>query len=149
MIEVPCLEDDDPEVRKENRIYTTTTSVSDVMERLIKYHSSWWKLKKAVSWLLRFKQLLKYKSLQKDSCSVNACEIEKTRPVLGVQELLQAENEILYYVHAKEFPEALAGYSSVSAEKENERKMKRAMKKLGTSLKKLNPKVDCCVQWDA
>ena len=142
MIEVPCLEDDDPEVRKENRIYTTTTSVSDVMERLIKYHSSWWKLKKAVSWLLRFKQLLKYKSLQKDSCSVNACEIEKTRPVLGVQEVLQAENEILCYVQAKEFPEALAGYSSVSAKKENERKTKRAMKKLGTSLKKLNPKVE-------
>lgn len=65
--------------------------------------------------------------------------MEETSPVLGVQELLQAECEVLRYVQAKEFPEALAAYASVGAEKENERMVKRSMKKSGALVNKLNP----------
>ena len=138
MIEVPCLVDNEPSVRKANQVYTTSGN-SDVMERLIVYHSLWWKLKKAISWLLQFKQLLKYKSLLQKSRSVNAFEVGEKSPVLRAQELLRAECEILCYVQAKEFSEALAGYSSLSAEKGCKRSMRRVMKKLGTLLNKLNP----------
>ena len=48
MAEIPILKDDDPEVRKENQIYVASTS-RDVMEELMMYYSSWWKLKVAVS----------------------------------------------------------------------------------------------------
>ena len=48
MVEILILKDDDPEVRKENQIYTASAHC-DVMEVLIMYYSSWWKLKVAVS----------------------------------------------------------------------------------------------------
>ena len=64
MIEILILKDDDPEVRKNNQIYAASAS-RDVMEKLIVYCSSWWKLKVAVSWLLRHKRYLTNKLLQR------------------------------------------------------------------------------------
>ena len=48
MVKIPILKDDDPEVRKENQIYVASAS-RDVVEELMMYYSSWWKLKVAVS----------------------------------------------------------------------------------------------------
>ena len=140
MIQIPCLKNDDPEVRQENQIYTTMVS-SDVMERLIMYYSPWWKLKKAVAWLLRYKRFLMNKCEKRKGGSVETCEKGK-QVLLRVQELNQAESDVLRYVQAKKFPEALADYLSVSAEKKNERPVNRLMKKMRTSLNKLNPKVE-------
>lgn len=60
MVEILILKDDDPEVRKEHQIYVASAR-RDVMEELMMYYSSWWKLKVAVSWLLRYKRYLKNK----------------------------------------------------------------------------------------
>ena len=57
MIKVPALKDSDAEVRKEGQIYATTV-VQDPLDDLIHYYSSWWKLKKAFAWLLRYRQFL-------------------------------------------------------------------------------------------
>ena len=62
MVEIPILKDDDPEVKKENQIYVASAR-RDVMEELMMYYSSWWKLKVAVSWLLCYKRYLKNKIL--------------------------------------------------------------------------------------
>ena len=48
MITVPQMKDDDPEVRKETRAYTTTTK-DDVLDSLIEHYSIWWKLLRAYS----------------------------------------------------------------------------------------------------
>ena len=53
-IEIPKVKDDDPGVRKEAQIYTAAVQ-SDVLESLPSRYSSWWKLKSAVAWLLRYK----------------------------------------------------------------------------------------------
>ena len=57
MVEIPALKDDDPEVRKETQIYTVVFQ-SKFLEPLIARYSSWWKLKRAVAWLLRCKAYL-------------------------------------------------------------------------------------------
>ena len=57
MVEIPALKDDDPEVRKEAQIYTVVVQ-SKYLEPLIARYSSWWKLKRAVAWLLRYKAYL-------------------------------------------------------------------------------------------
>ena len=54
MIDIPCIKDDDPEIRKQSQVYTASVS-RDVMGEVIKYYSTWWKLKVMVSWLLCYK----------------------------------------------------------------------------------------------
>ena len=60
MIEILTLKDDDPEVRKEAQIYAAAVQ-NDVLESLASSYSSWWKLKSAVAWLLRYKKYLQMK----------------------------------------------------------------------------------------
>ena len=59
-IEIRVLSDDDPEVRKNARIYATVAE-RDHIDDFIHHFSCWWKLKKAVAWMLRFKQILQAK----------------------------------------------------------------------------------------
>ena len=60
MVEIPALKDNDPEVRKETQIYTVVVQ-SKFLEPLIARYSSWWRLKRAVAWLLRYKAYLSLK----------------------------------------------------------------------------------------
>ena len=70
MVEIPALKDEDPEVRKETQIYTVVFQ-SKFLEPLIARYSSWWKLKRAVAWLLRYKAyLLRKVQLSKTSALV-------------------------------------------------------------------------------
>ena len=46
-------------------------SVLHPLDSLISYFSSWWKLKRAVTWLLRFKEHLRMKSRGKTDDSAN------------------------------------------------------------------------------
>ena len=64
MIDIPCVKDDDPEIRKESQVYTASVS-RDVIGGVIKYYSTWWKLKVTISWLLRYKRYLRNKALQR------------------------------------------------------------------------------------
>ena len=60
MIDIPSVKDEDPEIRKESQVYTASVS-RDVMGEVIKYYSTWWKLKVTISWLLRYKRHLRNK----------------------------------------------------------------------------------------
>ena len=58
MIDIPSVKEDDPKIRKESQVYTASVS-RDVMGEVIKYYSTWWKLKVTISWLLRYKWYLR------------------------------------------------------------------------------------------
>ena len=107
MAEITILKDDDPEVRKANQIYVASTS-RDVMEELMMYYSSWWKLKVAVSWILRYKRYFKNKILQRRESSLTKQELEERSSHLTLDELRDAEHKIFRYVQAREFPEVIA-----------------------------------------
>ena len=64
MIDIPCVKDDNPEIRKESQVYTASVS-RDMIGGVIKYYSTWWKLKVTISWLLRYKRYLRNKALQR------------------------------------------------------------------------------------
>jgi hypothetical protein len=108
MIQVPVLKSDDPEVRKEAQIYATTVRCN-VLEKLISHHSSWWKLKCSVAWLLRCKECLRAKVKLKKSSVVVDTEVETTANVgrLTIEELKAAQDEILRHVQLTAFPEEL------------------------------------------
>jgi hypothetical protein len=99
---------DDPEVRKEPQIYATTVRCN-VLEMLISHHSSWWKLKCSVAWLLRCKECLGAKMKLKKSSVVVDTEVETTANVgrLTIEELKAAQDEILRHVQLTAFPEEL------------------------------------------
>ena len=100
------------------------------------YYSSWWKLKVAVSWILRYKRYLKNKILQRRESSLTKQELEERSSHLTLDELREAEHGIFRYVQAREFPEVIALQSE-----EDQRLVKSLMKKMGASISKLNPQV--------
>lgn len=95
MIDIPCVKDDDPEIRKQSQVYTASVS-REVMGEVIKYY--WWKLKVMVSWLLCYKQYLRNKALQCTGGSQSNYKLVERRGCLLVEELQEAEDEILCYI---------------------------------------------------
>ena len=133
-IVIPPMMVSDPEVRKENLIYVTTVRKCP-LDLLIQQYSSWWKLRRAVAWLLRYKELLKSKSeRKKDPLNAEEDERETTTKNLTVDELRKAEENILRYVQQAAFPEV--HFRIIMAERSNP---KKTLKGLGTSVYKLNP----------
>ena len=97
---VPTKED--PEVKKVHEVHLNTDS--DVVDKFIQHHSSWFVLRKRVALLLRVKTWLRCKRAGKHcpeiSSPVTASEIEAARIAL------------VQYVQIKEFPSYLAGHSA-------------------------------------
>lgn len=91
--------------------------------------------------MLRYKRYLKTKLLQRREGSPTKQGSEERRSYLKLEELREAEHEILRYVQAKEFPDALALQSALNAGA-GERSAKRLMKKTGASISTLNPQVE-------
>ena len=110
---VPVLKDDDTEVRKEAPIYVTTVQ-SNILYTLISRYSSWWKLKRAVAWLLCYKEYLRVKARQKNNGSTTGGTSVKPSDVpeskfehLTVAELNAGEVEILRRVQVVAFPDVV------------------------------------------
>ena len=137
MIQVPVLKSDDPEVRKEAQIYATTVRCN-VLEKLISHHSSWWKLKCSVAWLLRCKECLRAKVKLKKSSVVVDTEVETTANVgrLTIEELKAAEDEILRHVQLTAFPEELKILTVAERAKKPD---KVFLRKTGMSLRQYQP----------
>ena len=139
--DIPAMKEDEPEVRKEARIYTATTSIHP-LERLISYFSSWWKLRRAVAWLLRLREHLRAK-LQLKKIVTTEMEShkneEETLPrQLTLDELNEAEKVILQRVQIVEFPDELKTVTSQANQKES----KKLPKKKGSAFRQLNPFVE-------
>ena len=148
MVEIPALKDDDPEVRKETQIYTVVVQ-SKYMEPLIARYSSWWRLKRAVSWLLRYKAYLSLKvQLSKRSALVSSESQIQSGEVpfvkyghLKVAELQEAEKEILKEVQEVSFPQVIEVLSSVGSS-DVDGCVKKVLRKAGTALHQLNPRLE-------
>ncbi|XP_073243584.1 uncharacterized protein [Porites lutea] len=148
MVEIPALKDDDPEVRKETQIYTVVVP-SKCLEPLIARYSSWWKLKRAVAWLLRYKaylllkvQLSKRSALVPSEPQVQSGEVQFMKyGYLKVAELLEAEKEILKEVPQVFFPQVIEVLSSAGSS-DADGCVKKVLGKAGTMLHQLNPHLE-------
>ena len=113
MIEIPVLEDDDVEVRKEPQIYVSTVQ-SNVLDDLISYYSCWWKMKSTIVWLLRYKQYLQTKVQLRKNASIASGSPVKSSEMqlmkcghLTVAELQVAERELFKCIQQVAFPEVI------------------------------------------
>ena len=93
----PPVTSSNPEVRKPNLIYVTTIKECP-LDLLIQWYSSWWKLKRGVAWLLRFKKLLMKRARKKDPSSCMTNERESQLKDLKVSELRKTKKIILCHV---------------------------------------------------
>ena len=147
IFEVPLLKDGDPEMRKEATICTVTLDVKP-LDVWIKRHSSWWKLKRAIAWMLRLKELLRNKARSRGKkaitsdgrAEVNPKRKEEIKTVRGLtaDEVRKAEEEIIRHVQQDAFPDVM----QILEERELEstrRSIKGFLKKAGTSIHKLDP----------
>ncbi|XP_072171548.1 uncharacterized protein [Diadema setosum] len=94
------IAEDDPEVKrkKDTQVFATEASQSDAVDRLLNYHSTWYKLQRAVAWMLRLKQFLRGKSQGNTSYA---------KGPLSTGDIAGAEEAIVKYVqlqtYAKEY----------------------------------------------
>jgi len=125
------LSPEDPEVKKDAHV-NVTTQHEDNITVLLQQYSSWYRLQKAVAWILRFKVYMCHKYLPTKST---------TRTISGpltVQEIKQATKEIVILVQKKAFPDE---YAALKIETGQTNKVKYLNKSLSTTspLRKLNP----------
>ena len=101
------LPDDHPDVKREKSSYNVITNTDDAtlfMKYIFERFSSWHKLKKFVSWMLRLKSNLR--SHRTDSSSKDSTH-NKILPI-SLQEMNAAEKEIIKYVQRQEYPDELS-----------------------------------------
>ena len=144
MIAVPTLKDSDPEARKESRIYTAA-AVQVPIESLVWHYSSWWKLKRAFAWMLRYKKFLQCNVCKPkiDGALDGASPVTSAEEIVGnlsITELQRAEEEIVRQVQKATFPKVFEALMKLSPGA-NEQLMKKTLQKVGTSIFKLNLKL--------
>ncbi|XP_060575444.1 uncharacterized protein LOC132732937 [Ruditapes philippinarum] len=104
------LRDDDPEVKKVKANLTCVKSEDGSKlenagtEKLINYYSSWYKLKKGVAWILKYRNELRKRVHQQGQKGVVEPE-ESAR--LSVDDLLEAEKAIVMYTQRTVFKEEI------------------------------------------
>ena len=126
IVEIPELRDDDPAVRKEAQIYSIVVN-GDALDKVIGYHSSWWKLRRCVAWLLRYKQYIRGK-------------LEETSRYLKIDDIRKAEHEIIRHVQRSTCPEVIKILSSANGDG-CDRAGKKSIQKAELSIYKLNPQL--------
>ena len=104
-LQEPELSDDDPEIKRaqSNSQSSSSHQSEDVILSLIERHSSWEKLKTAVAWLHRFRTWF-IERYSRSPISSKA-ESSENRGILSVDEMKEAEREIIKHTHRISFPE--------------------------------------------
>ncbi|XP_014676449.1 PREDICTED: uncharacterized protein LOC106816368 [Priapulus caudatus] len=86
--DLPDIQDDDREVKQSIQSCVAVTEHSEnPVDRLLSYHSTWHRLRKAVAWLLKFKKWLRDRAMTKMS--------------LDAADTMEAERAIVQYLQGK------------------------------------------------
>ena len=102
------VDDSDPEIKKEAKSFTVSSTDTKVlmMERVIQHFSSWFRLKKIVAWILRYRlKLISARRKRKEKQEVTF-SVESPHP-LTTDEIQHAETEILKHVQKQCFAEEM------------------------------------------
>ncbi|XP_043956787.1 uncharacterized protein LOC122822295 [Gambusia affinis] len=114
------VDQDDVELKKKLKVnLTLTTSAPCPINQLIEYYSSWYKLKKAIAWMLRLKEILLQLSQQRQliqKTTSNADTVKRMNEYktkmkmnpLSVQDLQDAERAVVQYSQCQRFPEEIS-----------------------------------------
>ena len=102
------IKENDPEVKKAKAFTVNATRIGE-LDKIFTRFSSWYRLKRFVAWMLRYRRAL-HKACKKDSSKEREA---KRRPIqhLTVEELHEAELEIVKIVQERSFREEIAAIS--------------------------------------
>ena len=142
MPNIPVITDEDDETRKEIQIYTTTLVQSKALDKLTSYYSSWLRLRRAIAWMLRYKQYLITKVRNKKQRSLHesnpgSIQEKQVQHQLTVEDLQKSEREIIRQAQATSFLDVIKALKDDKGK--GERTIKAAIKKTGSSVYQLNP----------
>ena len=85
-----------------------TNPAAPVLEGIMKRFSSWYKLKKCIAWVLRYKRILLEACRSRSKAKVSSDVNRKPPSPLNVQEMENAQKEVLKYVQRQHFQEEVA-----------------------------------------
>ncbi|XP_076122855.1 uncharacterized protein LOC143102946 [Alosa pseudoharengus] len=120
--------DDDSEIRRTTLVSLVSTTKVAAPTKLVEYYSDWHRLKKAVAWMLRLKDLLHYFAIKRKECKAVVAlretderkqslkvqeEMKRLRKSLekkplSVQDLKEAEIVLIRHSQKEMYPEELA-----------------------------------------
>ncbi|XP_064621732.1 uncharacterized protein LOC135484315 [Lineus longissimus] len=108
------------EVKPEVKVYATNPTQDggqQAISTMINHYSCWYRLKKGIAWMLRLKKVLHQKVKNKDIPG----QVAMTPPRRGltVDELLEAEQEVLKFVQKKAFGDIQANFKTCKLKKLN------------------------------
>ena len=138
----PELSDDDPEIKRaqSNSQSSSGHQSGDVLSSLIERHSSWERLKRAVAWLHRFRTwFIERYSRRPISSKVKS---SVNRRVLSVDEMKEAEKEIIKHTQRISFPEVIQALQRIGSS-QHSRQATSELKNL-----KMTGLIRCWTRWE-
>jgi len=106
------VKDDDPEVKVESKVATVVTVAQpDPVTRIMENFSSWYRIKKCIAWILRYRANLLRSVARRKANEVKTINNDKPKPIT-LQELQLAEREVLRYVQRQAFSNEIARLES-------------------------------------
>ncbi|XP_028413969.1 uncharacterized protein LOC114536827 [Dendronephthya gigantea] len=132
-----AVSDDDPEVKKNAQAFSIEDSSHATVEGIIERFSSWEKLKRFVSWILRYRANLSKAVMRAKTNRNSDYSTPDFRP-LDLDEMQHAEKEILKYIQGRSFQEELARLNSV--DDQSAKSLKGQVKK-ASPIYKLDPRL--------
>lgn len=104
------IPDDDPEVKKESTVVHSTQATNCeyplITERFTRF-SNWQQLKRVITWILRYKSKLLAKIKTRKLGQESRVAVTPLNSLISVQELSDAESEIIKQVQEKHFKEEI------------------------------------------
>ena len=138
------VQEDDPEVKREAKTAVVTTqadSENDVFRQIISYFSSWFRFKKFIAWILRYRLKLLQSCRRRKEDVVKQLVNGKPEPI-SVKEMKTAELQILKHVQKQSFVEELRLAQNEKKERCDptvEKPMKTRVIKKSSPIYKLDP----------
>jgi hypothetical protein len=133
------IPDEDMEVKREVQTFATDTIAHEsTLDAIFKRFSSWERLKKFIAWMLRYRTSLRVTRTRRRNGIIETRGNSEIKPIV-VDEIIQAEKEIMRYVQRNNFQEELSILGkSVTGEDVD---VKIASVKKSSPIHKLDPKL--------
>ena len=130
---LPTISDQDPEIKSQGQANKTTTVFEESsLDSMIQRYSSWYKLKRALAWLLRFREYIQRKLYPRQDALPQG--------ELSLEELKSAELHIIRYAQRLSFPEIFDAFQVSSSKFHGKRNLKYSDS--SGSIYKLRPMLD-------
>ena len=138
------VKEDDPEIKKEKKsVSAASTAETNPLDRMMQSCSSWYKLKKLMAWILRYRSNLLRECRRRKEGKAKILVSEKPCPI-SVEEMHSAEIEILKCVQRQSFREELSCLQNKETDDKRTKSVqtdRRRPVKKSSSIVKLDPEL--------